>query len=43
MKLCKTKSGKIGLYEEMKQRMELCKGIDGRMGLYRRMDERIVN
>ena len=43
MKLCKTISGRIELYKEMKQRMELCKGIDGRMGQYRRMDERIVN
>ena len=43
MKLCKTISGRIGLYKGKKKRKELCKSMDERIGLYKGMDERTVN
>ena len=43
MKLCKTISGRIRLYEGKKEKKELCKSMDERIGLYKGMDERTVN
>ena len=43
MKLCKTISGRIGLYKGKKERKELCKSMNERIGLYKGMDEKTVN